>query len=126
MKRAVGCYKTMDLAVREEISRGLAMGWDQAQIALQVGFAPSSVSREIRQHDVADVGYRAYWAQSQADDAGKRRGRCRATHDGVDSRYWRWRAYSQLRQGEVAIQRRSQRRLGLGVRRTNVIQTCEY
>jgi hypothetical protein len=34
MKPAVGWYKTMDVAVREEISRGLAMGRDPAQIAL--------------------------------------------------------------------------------------------
>ena len=71
------------------------MGGDQAQIARQVGFAPSSVSREIRQHDVAEVGHRAHWAQSRADDAGKRRGRCRATHDGVDPQCRLWRAYGQ-------------------------------
>jgi IS30 family transposase len=34
---------------------------DQAQIARLVGFAPCSISREIRRHHVADVGYRAYW-----------------------------------------------------------------
>jgi hypothetical protein len=40
MESKSGCYKTMDLAVREEISLGLAKGLDQAQIARLVGFAP--------------------------------------------------------------------------------------
>ncbi|MFM7459274.1 MAG: hypothetical protein ACKO15_00315 [Burkholderiales bacterium] len=48
MKRAVSCCMTMDLAVREEISRELAMGRDPAQIARQVGFAPSSPANGAR------------------------------------------------------------------------------
>jgi IS30 family transposase len=82
MESKSGCYKTMDLAVREEISLGLAKGLDQAQIARLVGFAPCSISREIRRHHVADVGYRAYWSQSQADGASKRRGRPRKLREG--------------------------------------------
>ena len=82
MASKLGCYRSMDMTVREEISRGLATGLDQAQIARLVGFAPCSISREVRRHHVADVGYRAYWAQSQADAAGKRRGRPRKLREG--------------------------------------------
>jgi len=82
MESKSGCYKTMNLSVREEISRGLAKGLDQAQIGRLVGFGRCSISRELRRHDVAGVGYRAYWAQSQADAAGKRRGRPRKLVEG--------------------------------------------
>jgi len=67
----------MTLAVREEISRGLAAGLKQGVIAERIGFSSSSVGREIRRHSVADIGYRAHWAQSRADDAGRCKGRRR-------------------------------------------------
>ncbi|MCU1621797.1 MAG: putative transposase [Frankiales bacterium] len=37
----------LSLAEREEISRGVAMGWSLRQIATQLGRAPSTVSREV-------------------------------------------------------------------------------
>ena len=70
----------MTLAVREEISRGLAAGLKQGVIAERIGFSSSSVGREIRRHSVADIGYRAHWAQSRADDAGRCKG-CRRKFD---------------------------------------------
>jgi len=75
-------YTQMTLAVREEISRGLAAGLKQGVIALAVGYSTGAVGREIKRHSVDDVGYRAYWAQSQADDAGRRKGRQRKLDDG--------------------------------------------
>ena len=70
-------YKQMTLAVREEISRGLAAGLKQGVIALKVGFLSCSIGREIRRHSVADVGYRAHWAQARADVSARRKGRFR-------------------------------------------------
>jgi transposase, IS30 family len=75
-------YTQMTLAIREEISRGLAMGLKQAAIARQVGYSSCSVGREIARHNVDQIGYRAAWAQAHADDAAKRKGRHRKLDDG--------------------------------------------
>jgi transposase, IS30 family len=77
MKSRKQSYTQMTLAVREEISRGMAAGLKQGMIARQVGFSSCSIGREIRRYSVADVGYRAHWAQARADDAASRKGRHR-------------------------------------------------
>ena len=78
-------YTQLTLAVREEISRGLAAGLKQGIIARKVGFSTCAIGREIRRHSVADIGYRAHWAQARADDAAGRKGR----HRKLDGWYWR-------------------------------------
>ena len=70
-------YTQMTLAVREEISRGLAARFSHASIALLVGYSSCSIGREVRRHSVAEIGYRAHWAQARADDAAGRKGRHR-------------------------------------------------
>ena len=75
-------YTQMTLAVREEISRGLATGLSHGTIAVQVGFACCSIGREVRRYSVADIGYRAHWAQAGADDAARRKGRYRKLDEG--------------------------------------------
>ena len=72
----------MTLAVREEISCGLAAGLTQGAIALKVGYLTCSIGREIRRHSVADVGYRAHWAQARADISARQKGRHRKLDDG--------------------------------------------
>ena len=44
------CRRPLSLLKREEISRGLAEGLEQKQIAERIGRCPSIVSREIRRH----------------------------------------------------------------------------
>ena len=75
-------YTQMTLAVREEISRGLAAGLKQGVIARGTGFSSGSVGREIKRYSVIDVGYRAHWAQARADDAARRKGRHRKLEPG--------------------------------------------
>lgn len=75
-------YKQMTLAVREEISRGLAAGLKQGVIALGVGYTTGAVGREIRRHSVADIGYRAHWAHERARDAARCKGRRRKLSEG--------------------------------------------
>ena len=75
-------YTQMTLAIREEISRGLAAGLKQGIIALGVGYSTGAVGREIRRHSVADIGYRAHWAHERAHDAARRKGRRRKLDDG--------------------------------------------
>ena len=72
----------MTLAVREEISRGLAARVSHASIALLVGYSRCSIGREVRRHSVAEIGYRAHWAQARADDASHRKGRSRKLDGG--------------------------------------------
>jgi IS30 family transposase len=55
----------LTLAEREEISRGLAMACSIRQIAIKLGRAPSTVSREIHRHGGAPT-YRAAEADTQA------------------------------------------------------------
>ena len=75
-------YTQMTLAVREEISRGLAARFSHASIALLVGYSSCSIGREVRRHSVAEIGYRAHWAQARADDAAGHKGRSRKLDDG--------------------------------------------
>lgn len=75
-------YEQLSLPVREEISRGLALGWKAARIARCLGYTAGTIGREIRRHSVTGVGYRAHWAQSQADDASRRKGRPRKLQEG--------------------------------------------
>ena len=75
-------YTQMTLAIREEISRGLAAGLKQGVIALGVGYTTGAVGREIRRHSVADIGYRAHWAHEQANIAARRKGRHRKLGEG--------------------------------------------
>ena len=60
-------YTQMTLAVRDEISRGLAAGLKQGVIARGAGFSSCSIGREIKRYSVTDVGYRAHWAQARAE-----------------------------------------------------------
>lgn len=57
--------RPLTLADREEISRGLAQGLEQQQIAVRLGRDPSVVCREIRRHGGRE-GYRAARAERQA------------------------------------------------------------
>jgi IS30 family transposase len=82
MERERRSYKQMTLAVREEISRGLAAGLKHEVIAQKVGFRSCSIGREVRRYSTPGVGYRAYWAQARADDAAKRKGRKRKLEAG--------------------------------------------
>ena len=75
-------YTQMTLAVREEISRGLAAGLKQGVIARGAGFSSCSIGREIKRYSVTDVGYRAHWAQARAEDAARRKGRHRKLEPG--------------------------------------------
>jgi transposase, IS30 family len=71
----LGYYKQLDAMRREEISIGISLGSSQAELAKQIGYSASTLSREIKRHTVGGINYRAYWAQSQAKDASKRKGR---------------------------------------------------
>ena len=75
-------YSQMTLAVREEISRGLAAGVKQGIIAQGIGYSTGAVGREIRRHSVADIGYRAHWAHERSNIAARRKGRRRKLGDG--------------------------------------------
>jgi len=67
-QRAAGA---LQLAEREEISRGLAAGTSLRAIAARLGRAPSTISREIRRHGGPDA-YRAADADQGAWDRGQR------------------------------------------------------
>ena len=66
----------LNLAEREEISRGLAASVSMRQIAITIGRAPSTVSREIARNGGRNK-YRAYEADSQAWEQAKRPKQCR-------------------------------------------------
>ena len=55
----------LSLAEREEISRGLALGYTLSRIAAQLGRSASTVSREVRRNSTAS-GYRAVRADRMA------------------------------------------------------------
>src|SRR5512147_3209106 len=57
--------RTLRLAEREEISRGIAAGWSMRRIAHGLGRSPSTVSREISRNGGGNT-YRANWADRQA------------------------------------------------------------
>src|SRR5712691_600837 len=68
-RRARCCELRLSLAEREEISRGLAVGWSLRMIASGLHRAPSTVSREV-----AANGGRGRYRALRAD----RQARCRA------------------------------------------------
>ena len=59
--------RSLTLAEREEISLGIAAGRSMRSIALSLGRAPSTVSRELRRNGGRD-DYRASWADEAAWD----------------------------------------------------------
>ena len=68
--------RTLTLAEREEISRGLAAGDAIRVMARRLGRAPSTISREIHRHGGADT-YRASVADAAAWRRAQRPKRCR-------------------------------------------------
>jgi IS30 family transposase len=67
--------RTLSLAEREEISRGLSAHRPLRRIAAELGRAPSSISREIRRHGGCGY-YRALQADAQAWDNARRPKSC--------------------------------------------------
>jgi IS30 family transposase len=78
--------RTLSLAEREEISRGLAAGLSFRAIARGLGRAPSTVSREIHRHEwrrtAEQRGYRATVADGAAWALARRPKRCRLASQG--------------------------------------------
>ncbi len=72
--------RTLSLAEREAISRGVAAGDSLRAIARALGRAPSTVSREIRRHGGART-YRAVTADAAAWTDAARPKRCRLARD---------------------------------------------
>jgi IS30 family transposase len=68
--------RVLQLQEREEISRGLAGGMTIRGIAKQLGRAASTVSREVRRHQLLQ-GYRACEADRRAWDRARRPKRCK-------------------------------------------------
>ena len=71
---AAGRGRYLSLAEREEISRGLAEGLPQAEIARRLGRPASTVSREVRRNSPArgPRRYRATAAQVRAEERARR------------------------------------------------------
>ena len=74
------CPRSLTLAEREEISRGLAEGRSVRAVALQLGRAPSTVSREIKRNG-GSSDYRANEADDAAWDRALRPKRCKLVED---------------------------------------------
>jgi len=70
------CPRSLTLAEREEISRGLAEGRSIRSLASRLGRAPSTVSREIRRNG-GSADYRATDADDAAWDRSLRPKRCK-------------------------------------------------
>jgi len=68
--------RSLTLAEREEISRGIAVGHSLRSIAQRLGRAPSTVSRELR-HNGGRHGYRASRADKAAWDRARRPKSCK-------------------------------------------------
>jgi len=68
--------RSLTLAEREEISRGLAAGRSLRAIALRLGRAPSTISRELDRNGGLD-SYRAHAAEQAAWDRSCRPKRCK-------------------------------------------------
>jgi IS30 family transposase len=68
--------RTLSLAEREEISRGLAVGDGVRVLARRLARAPSTISREIKRHSGAS-GYRAHTADAAAWRRAERPKPCR-------------------------------------------------
>lgn len=75
-------YKRLSNCEREEVSRGLAAGYSQAEIARRLERHPSSISREIRRNR-GRSGYRAFSAgrRARAAAASRRKGKSRLAQD---------------------------------------------
>jgi len=72
--------RSLTLAEREEISRGVASGRSLRAIALRLGRAPSTISREFTRNGGRE-GYRAYAADRSAWDRARRPKPCKlASH----------------------------------------------
>jgi IS30 family transposase len=75
--------RALSLADREEISRGLVAGRSMRAIAVQLGCAPSTISREVGRNGGADR-YRATLSDQAAWDRALRPKRCKlACHPGL-------------------------------------------
>jgi len=74
------CPRSLTLAEREEISRGLAEGRSVRSVALQLGRAPSTVSREIKRNG-GSSDYRANEADDAAWDRALRPKLCKLVED---------------------------------------------
>ena len=68
--------RSLTLSEREEISRGLATGRSLRSIALRLGRAPSTISRELNRNGGLD-SYRAHAAEQAAWDRSRRPKRCK-------------------------------------------------
>jgi IS30 family transposase len=68
--------RSLTLAEREEISRGLAAGRSQGAIALRLGRSPSTISRELKRNG-GPRGYRAHKADQAAWDRARRPKACK-------------------------------------------------
>ena len=73
--------RTLTLAEREEISRGIAAKQSIRSIAVGLGRSPSTVSREIGRNGGYDK-YRALGADEQAWERARRRKPCRLVRSG--------------------------------------------
>jgi hypothetical protein len=77
--------RTLRLAEREEISRGIATGQSIRQIAQGLARSPSTVSREIRRNGGCSA-YRASWADRYAWERALRPKSCRLAFHAESSR----------------------------------------
>ena len=68
--------RSLTLAEREEISRGIASGRSLRSIALRLGRSPSTISRELTRNG-GSVSYRAHSADQAAWDRARRPKRCK-------------------------------------------------
>jgi IS30 family transposase len=66
------CYSHLSAVEREEISRGVALGYGVQAIARQLGRSASSVSRELRRNAERPTSYRATVAQWRAQRRARR------------------------------------------------------
>jgi IS30 family transposase len=67
--------RSLSLAEREAISRGLSNGQSIRRMAADLGRAPSTVSREVKRHG-GHQAYRAHQADRRAWDSARRPKRC--------------------------------------------------
>src|SRR5215467_8800044 len=66
----------LTLSEREEISRAVVAGYSMRSIAVQLGRAPSTISREIKRNEGQEC-YRASQADESAWDRGRRPKTCK-------------------------------------------------
>jgi hypothetical protein len=75
-RRRCRSSRALTLSEREEITRGIASGQSMRSIAVRLGRAPSTVSREVTRNGGYDM-YRASAADERAWDRALRPKRCR-------------------------------------------------